>query len=215
MKQFAKEDSIVIILFEDNHLIAVNKPAGLPTQVSLDHKEALETKLKAFIKKRDKKEGNVYLHAVHRLDKEVSGVVLFAKTSKSLSRMQEHLRNGHIEKIYQAEVEGVLAKNSSRLINYLLKKPHRSVVYKQSSKDAKKAELTYKVLRQEERKALLEIKLITGRYHQIRVQLSHLGHPIIGDSKYGSSVSKSSIALKHVKVSFPHIITKERVTITL
>ncbi|PCI94024.1 RNA pseudouridine synthase [Candidatus Aerophobetes bacterium] len=205
----------MIILFEDNHLIIVDKPAGLPTQVSLDHKKALETKLKAFIKKRDKKEGNVYLHAVHRLDKEVSGIVIFAKTSKALSRMQEHLRNGLVEKLYQAEVEGVLAKSSSRLINYLVKKPHRSVVYKQASKEAKKAELTYRVLRQEGNRAFLEIKLITGRYHQIRVQLSHLGHPVIGDSKYGSSKQKSSIALKHIRVSFPHIITKEKMTVTL
>lgn len=203
------------IAYEDNHLIVVNKPAGLPTQVSLDHEIALETELKAFIKLRDKKEGNVFLHAVHRLDKEVGGLVIFAKTSKGLSRMQDCLRKGLIEKIYYAEVEGVLKKKQGRLINYLFKQPHKSLVVDEKTKEAKKAELNYKVLKEENSQSLLEIELITGRYHQIRAQLANLGHPIIGDAKYGSTRVNKTIKLKHVKVSFPHVITKEKITAEL
>lgn len=200
------------ILYEDNHLIAVDKEAGLPTQVSNEHPIALETKLKDFIKIRDQKKGNVFLHAVHRLDKGVSGIVLFAKTSKALSRIQESIREKKLVKTYLAIVEGIPKQSEKTLIHNLVKKEHKSIVSKSS--DAKKAELHYKVIRAKNTKALLKIDLITGRYHQIRAQLSFIKHPIVGDVKYGSKKESKRLLLRHTKLTFPHVITNEMIKVS-
>ena len=199
------------ILFEDNHLIIVDKPADLPTQVSLDHQEALETQLKAFLKKRDKKQGNVFLHAVHRLDKGVSGIVIFAKTSKALSRMQKLIRENKVKKTYQAVVEGVLKENFQKLTHPLVKQERKALVLFDDK--AKLAKLSYTRLASNQKYSLVLINLETGRYHQIRAQFSYIGHPILGDAKYGSKSRKKALSLKHVEVSFPHIISGEQLTV--
>lgn len=200
----------VYVLFEDNHLLIIDKPSGLPTQPSLEHKDSLETRAKAYIKEKYQKKGEVFLGAVHRLDKEVAGIVIFAKTSKALSRMQCLLREKKLEKIYQAKVQGHLAIKENRLCDFLVKKPHHAVVSYKGDPEAKESVLYYKVLREEKNTSLLEIQLESGRYHQIRVQLSHLGHPVLGDIKYGSTITYPDfhIELKHTRVSFEHPVQK-------
>lgn len=199
------------ILFEDNHLLAVNKPANLATQPSEHNEDNLEDRAKAYIKTTYEKPGNVYLHPLHRLDKPTSGIVLFAKTSKALSRLQEAMRNQELKKTYLALVEGKVEPASGTLIHSLLHDRHRALV----SKEGKKAILHYKVLREQASKSLVEVQLETGRYHQIRAQFSASRHPIVGDLKYGAKVRfrENCIALHHWQLSFTHPITLQTITI--
>lgn len=200
------------ILFEDNHLLAVVKPPMCPTQPTPTGEKSLEDMAKAYIKEKYQKPGNVFLHAVHRLDKAASGIVLFAKTSKALSRLQEMMREYTIEKEYLALVEGALKKKSGTLEHLLLHGDHRALVHP----DGKKSVLHYEVIEEGNNSSLLRIQLITGRYHQIRAQLAHIGHPIIGDSKYGSHVPfQHGICLFHNKMQFLHPVTKEKTIIDL
>jgi 23S rRNA pseudouridine1911/1915/1917 synthase len=188
------------IVYSDNHLLVVEKPADMATQPDL-------TELaKAWVKKKYQKPGNVFLHPVHRLDKAVSGLVLFARTSKALSRLQEMMRERKIVKIYHALVEGKLPADQGQLVHHLKHGSFRAEV----SRDGKESILEYRVLKQERGVALLEINLITGRYHQIRVQLSAIGCPVLGDEKYGSKRSwPKGIALHHSELRFEHPVTKE------
>lgn len=188
------------VVYSDNHLLVVEKPAEMATQPDL-------TELaKAWVKKKYNKPGNVYLHPVHRLDKAVSGLVLFARTSKALSRLQEMMRERKIIKIYHALVEGELPENQGKLVHHLIHGSFRAEV----SKDGKESTLEYRVLKHEKGVSLLEINLITGRYHQIRAQLSAIGCPVLGDEKYGSKRSWSKgIALHHSELRFEHPVTKE------
>ncbi len=196
------------ILYEDNHMIVFNKPAGLATQPSLHHEEALETLAKEFIKVRDKKPGAVYLHAIHRIDAPVSGVVVFAKTSKALSRLQKSIRDKTVYKCYVGWVEGILKKKEGTLRHFMLHGEHRAL-----QGGDKEALLSYKVLKEENGNSQLEILLDTGRYHQIRAQFSWIGHPLLGDTKYGSTKSwPQGIALHHREFRVPHPITKEELT---
>lgn len=202
------------ILFEDNHLIAVVKPGGLPTQPTPDSENSLETLVKAYIKEKYQKPGAVFLHAIHRLDKAASGIVLFARTSKALSRMNEEMRDGAIQKEYTALVAGHLKQKSATLENYLLHGEHRAIVVPKSHSDGKKSLLLYDVLKETKDQSLLRIELYTGRYHQIRAQLSHLGHPIVGDKKYGSTLPfHPGIALHASKLAFNHPVTKEKIVL--
>lgn len=205
----------VRVLFEDNHLLILDKPAGLPTQPSLEHKDALEVRAKAYLKDKYQKKGDVFLSAVHRLDKEVAGIVIFAKTSKALSRMNDLIREKKLEKFYHAKVHGALKIKEQRLCDFLVKKSHHAVVSSKTDPEAKECTLTYKVIKEEKNSSLLEIQLESGRYHQIRVQLSHLGYPVVGDTKYGSSISypDSHIDLKHVRVVFEHPVQKTQIII--
>ncbi len=191
------------ILYEDNHLIAVEKPALLLTQPSPTNSKSLEQDLKALIKKRDAKKGNVFLHAVHRLDKEASGIVIFAKTQKALSRLSQSLREQKFIKEYCALVEGTGLKEG-KVVDFLFHDHHKAIVVPQNHVGAKRAEL--EIVGVEERKnlSLVKIRLITGRYHQIRAQLAHLGHSIVGDRRYGSTILFEGIALHHVRCTFPH-----------
>lgn len=195
------------ILYEDNHIVVVDKPRGLLTQASGTDRDNLEDLLKEEIRIRDNKPGNVFLHAVFRLDKPVSGIVLFAKTSKALSRLQQTQREKKAEKKYLALVEGRLAKDKGRLEHKLVHDSYRAKV----SPEGKLAKLRYQVVEADERQSLLQITLETGRYHQIRVQLATIGHPIVGDHKYGSSVDfeDGMIALHHETLKIAHPITGE------
>ena len=195
------------VLFEDNHLLAVFKPAGWLTQPTPKETESLETWAKDFIKKRDEKPGNVYLHAVHRLDKPVSGIVLFAKTSKALSRLNETLRGKKWEKIYFAEVEGELPDEEGVLENRLSHGDHEAI----EDPKGKLCRLQYT-----KRQNGVEIKLETGRYHQIRAQLALAGCPIKGDVKYGGRpLAHGEIKLSHVRLSFPHPVSKDIIAINI
>jgi len=203
-----------VVLFCDNHLLAVDKPAMLVTQSTQGHTTSLEEWAKAWIKKKTHKPGAVFLHALHRLDREVRGIVLFARTSKALSRLNEAMRKGEMHKTYQAIIEGTLSKDEGTLKHDLEHKEHRAVIGK--STDSKEAVLHFRVLKKRGDSTLIEIELETGRYHQIRAQFSAIGHPILGDKKYGSkeAFDQSGIALWHKKLVFPHPILKEPMEIS-
>lgn len=206
---FSKED----ILYEDNHLLVVNKHCGDLVQPDPDGTSALEDQIKAFIKIRDNKPGTVYLGVVHRIDRPVSGVVLFAKTSKSLVRLNEMIRKGEISKRYWAIVESRPQHDRAQLVGYLLRdaKSNRSKVYSTPKADAKEARLNYEVLGASDRYTLLEVELLTGRHHQIRAQLSGEGCPIKGDLKYGAKRSNpgGGISLHSRSIEFMHPVRKE------
>lgn len=199
------------IIFEDNHLFVVNKPAGLLTQPSGTEQSSLEGVCKQWIKEKYQKPGNVFLEAIHRLDKPVSGIVLFAKTSKALSRLQESMRKKDSKKVYIALIEGVLNDSEGNLEHILIHDDFKATVVSKNEKDGKVARLHYVVVERCGDKTRVEITLDTGRYHQIRAQFSAIGHPIVGDKKYGSTLpfEKDCIALHHTKLVIPHPITGE------
>ncbi|QVL57529.1 MAG: RluA family pseudouridine synthase [Simkaniaceae bacterium] len=199
------------VLYEDNHLLALNKPAGLLTQPNQTDAPSLEDLAKGYIKKKYHKTGNVFLHPIHRLDKPVSGIVLFARTSKALSRLNAQMRARKIQKTYAAKVEGHLEKKSGELRHQLTHGSHQAKVEK--TDDSKEAILSYTVKKELAHSTLLLIDLHTGRYHQIRAQLSHIGHPILGDTKYGSTQKISRLALHHTQLIFKHPITNETLII--
>lgn len=205
------------ILYEDNHIIAINKQASQIVQGDKTGDKPLVDLLKDYIKKRDNKPGNVFVGVAHRLDRPVSGVILFAKTSKALTRLNELIKNRELDKTYWSIVKNKPAQDSELLINYLIKneKQNKSYVCDKEQKGALKAELEYKMLAKSTNYYLLEIKLYTGRHHQIRVQLSNIGCPIKGDLKYGFARSNpdASISLHARSVEFIHPIKKETIKI--
>lgn len=199
---------MIKVLYEDNHLLIVDKPSGIVTQPTLEHEESLEGVAKAYIKEKYNKPSEVFLHAVHRLDKHVSGIVIFARTSKALSRMNELIRKKQILKIYHAFIHGHLDEKESKLVNKLKKHHQKCRVEEEEGEDGKESSLTYKVLSEQEDTSLVEIILESGRFHQIRAQFSHLGHPVVGDTKYGSLIlhKEGHIKLRHVQIEFIHPI---------
>jgi 23S rRNA pseudouridine1911/1915/1917 synthase len=207
------------ILYCDNHLLAVNKPAGLLTQDSGTGLDNLEDQAKAWLKVEFNKPGNVFLEAVHRIDRVVSGVVLFARTTKSLSRLNEQMRHKQITKIYHAEVEGWPKTAAGSLVHYLKHGDREAVISSSSDQQAKRSVLHYQTLNQFSRngqkRALLAIELETGRYHQIRIQLASMGTPILGDEKYGAKAGCgfTGIALHSRSLNLLHPTTKEPVAI--
>ncbi len=186
------------VLYEDNHLIAVYKPAGVLTQGDKTGDTCLMDDVKKYLKEKYKKSGNIFLGLLHRLDRPVSGIVLFAKTSKGASRLSEQIRNHEFKKEYQALVEGELIKKAM-LKNYLLhdKKTNKAKIFDSKYEGALPAELFYEVIENRGNNTLIKINLKTGRHHQIRSQLAHIGHPVVGDIKYGAKapLSDQSIAL--------------------
>jgi 23S rRNA pseudouridine1911/1915/1917 synthase len=196
------------VVYVDNHVLVVNKPAGLLTQPSGTTQDNLEDQAKAWIKEHYQKPGNVFLHAIHRLDKPVSGLVLFARTSKALSRLQESMRNKNTRKFYQALVTKKPSPLEGDLENTLTHGDHKSEV---DAEEGKLSTLHYRFIKDHPPYYLVEIELDTGRYHQIRAQFAHAGMPIVGDVKYGSSeyFNKDTIALHHWRMEFPHPVTGE------
>jgi 23S rRNA pseudouridine1911/1915/1917 synthase len=201
------------VLFCDNHLLIANKPAGLLTQPDDTGADSLERRMKAWVKENFKKPGNVFLHAIHRLDRPVSGLVLFARTSKALSRLNELLRNQEIQRVYTAEVEGVFPTREGRLDHYLVHGNHKAIVMSPSNPEAKHARLEFQVIEFLQRSTLVSVQLETGRYHQIRAQFGAAGHPIVGDRKYGAKTESEAICLHCSKIAFQHPVTKEMIEV--
>ena len=201
------------IIYSDNHLLVIVKPADLSTQPHEGEGDNLLDRAKAWVKKEFKKSGNVFLEPIHRLDKPVSGLVLFARTSKALSRLQEQMRQRKISKTYFAWVEGTLPQPQGTLEHYLVHGDHRAHLVSSNHPEAKLARLHYKTLEQKEGMTAVEIDLETGRYHQIRAQFSAIGAPVVGDRKYGSKLpwKNGGIALHHGKLAFEHPVTKEAI----
>lgn len=197
----------VKILYEDNHIIAVYKPAGVLVQQDASGEESLMDQVKSYIKEEYKKPGNVFLGMVHRLDRNVSGIVLFGKTSKGAARLSEQFRNGEIKKTYIAIVEGEPGPSKGSLINYLKKDEQKRIALISGSPKSgyDRAELEYENIKSKNKFTLVNINLKTGKFHQIRAQLSHAGFPIVGDKKYGSKTPEDFLALCAVKVEFKTI----------
>lgn len=206
------------ILYEDNHLFIVEKPVNIPVQEDVSKDKDLLTILKEDIKERYNKPGNVYLGLVHRLDRPVGGAIVFAKTSKAASRMANLLRKQEINRTYLAVVRGYVKKERNTLRHHLYKDRKKNVVSVSSPKKngVKEAILHYEVLGREENLTLLRVTLETGRSHQIRVQLSEIGHPLYGDQKYGKGLNKhgEQIALWSHTLSFVHPVRKTDIHVT-
>ncbi len=205
------------ILYEDNHLIILNKK---PSQIIQGDKTGdipLSDILKEYIKNRDHKPGNVFMGVVHRLDRPVSGAVIFAKTSKALSRLNEMLKKGEIRKTYWVVVKNRPAEHSGHLIHYLRRdeQKNKTFAYDKPVLNSQKAELTYELKAESDKYCLLEVNLLTGRHHQIRSQLSKIGCPVKGDLKYGSDRSNpdGSIHLHARSIAFIHPVKKESIFI--
>lgn len=206
------------ILYEDNHLIIINKKSSEIVQGDKTGDMPLSEKVKNYIKQRDNKPGNVFCGVCHRLDRPVSGIVIFAKTSKALSRMNEIFRDKTIQKTYWAVVKNKPPHLTQRLTHYLIKneKTNKSKAYTEEKSGSLKAELAYTIIASSVNYHLLEINLFTGRHHQIRAQLSAIGCPIKGDLKYGfdRSNADASIHLHSYKAEFTHPIKQENLIIT-
>lgn len=204
------------VLFEDNHIIVVEKEPNIPSQADKTNDEDMLTIIKQYIKENYQKPGNVYLGLVHRLDRPVGGVMIFAKTSKAASRLSNQVREKILKKKYLAVVDGKLEEETGMLEDYLYKdeRNNRSRVVSKEKKNAKLAKLDYKVLKYHEVKnlSLLEVNLHTGRHHQIRVQLANFGHSIFGDQKYGIRGKGKQIALWAYELTIQHPVTKEEMT---
>jgi 23S rRNA pseudouridine1911/1915/1917 synthase len=201
------------VLYEDNHLLAVNKPAGLPTMGTPGGRPTLLTVAKEYVKARYQKPGNVYLGVMSRLDAPVTGVVLLARTSKAAARLTEQFRSHTVQKTYWAVVEGVLEPAAGSLVDWLGHddRHRRMHIVGRTMPDAREARLSYKRLKVIEGNSWLEVELETGRKHQIRLQLAHHGHPIIGDRKYGSRESfPIGIALHARRLVVSHPTTGAR-----
>lgn len=206
------------ILYEDNHLLIVNKHCGDLVQPDPSGESALEDRIKRFIKERDGKPGEVFLGVVHRIDRPVSGAVLFAKTSKALVRLNEMIREGRIRKVYWALTENRPEAESGELRHYILRdgRTNRSKAFDAPRPEAKEARLKYRMAGAGTRYTLLEVELLTGRHHQIRAQLSKIGCPIRGDLKYGAkrSLPGGGISLHSRQVAFDHPVRHEQVEVT-
>lgn len=203
---------MINIIYEDNHLLVVEKPINVPVQEDKSKDIDLLTMLKGYIKDKYKKPGNVYLGLIHRLDRPVGGIMVFAKTSKAASRLTNEIKNHLFQKSYLAVVQGKI-KNQGTFVDKLLKDKQKNIV--KISDDGKRSELSYKLLDYKDNLSLVEIDLKTGRSHQIRVQFSSRGFPLYGDQKYNQNTPKDQIALFAKKVEFTHPVTKEKMIFEL
>ena len=205
------------ILYEDNHLIAINKMAGVPSQGDESGDMSAFEMVKSYIRDKYNKPGEIYLGLLHRIDRPVSGVLILGKTSKATARMNKLFLERNITKIYHATIEALPEKHEATLVHYLIKdqKTNKSKATNKEVKYSKKAELSYSLLGHLGRSSLLEIKPKTGRHHQIRVQLAKMDMHIIGDVKYGASKANGdkSICLHAHTLEFIHPVKKEKTTI--
>lgn len=201
------------VIYEDNHIIVVEKPVNIPSQGDKTGDIDMLTLIKEYLKEKYNKPGNVYLGLVHRLDRPVGGIMVFAKTSKAAGRLSESIRNKEFNKCYLVIADGKFEHKSGVLEDYLLKneRTNTSKVVKTKTKNAKFARLEYEVVKYNEEinLSVLKIKLDTGRHHQIRLQLASRNHSICGDQKYGTRGRGKQISLWAYKLEFPHPITKE------
>ena len=204
------------VIYEDNHIIVVEKKPNIPSQSDKTGDMDMLTIVKEYIKEKYQKPGNVYLGLIHRLDRPVGGVMIFAKTSKAASRLSNEVREKVFKKKYLAVVDGRFDKKEGTLEDYLYKDERNNIskVVSKEKNNAKFSKLDYKVLKYNEVKdlSLVEINLHTGRHHQIRVQLSNFGHSIFGDQKYGARGKGKQIALWAYELTIEHPITKEEMT---
>jgi 23S rRNA pseudouridine1911/1915/1917 synthase len=217
LKELSNIDNL-IVLYEDNHMIAVNKRVGDIVQGDKTGDNPLSEIVKSFLKKKYNKLNNVFLGVVHRIDRPTSGVVIFAKTSKSLKRLNNMIKNSEIEKFYWAITKNKPEKRNDTLVHWLKKNPknNKSTHFKKETENSKKAILHYKIIKELKNYYLLEVLLETGRHHQIRTQLSAVGCPIKGDLKYGYERSNKDggICLHAKKISFSHPVTKKKILIS-
>lgn len=205
------------ILYEDNHCLAIVKPSGAVSAHFQGREETLDRQVKAYLKAKYNKPGNVFLGVVHRLDRPVSGVLLFARTSKAAARLAEQFREGTVEKIYWAVVEGTVTLPAGSLEDWLRKdeKAHRVEVVEPEERGARQALLHYTTRATHENLSWLEVRPQTGRRHQLRVQLAHHGHPIYGDARYGSlHTFGDAVALHARALTFFHPIHYEPIVLT-
>lgn len=203
------------VLYEDNHLIVVVKPANVPSQQDSSNDLDLLTIVKKYVKEKYHKPGNVYIGLIHRLDRPVSGIMVFARTSKAASRLSDQIRKNEFSKKYLAVVNGIIEKDEDTLVDYLKKDNKGNTVVTDSS-DGKESVLAYKVLEKnyEKNETLVEIELKTGRHHQIRVQFASRNHPLCGDQRYGK-IDKTQIALCAYHLEFLHPVTKEKLVFNI
>lgn len=208
----------MIPLYEDNHLIIVSKAAGEIVQGDKTGDDPLSETVKAYLKEKHQKPGNVFLGVVHRLDRPTTGIVVFAKTSKALGRLNEMFRQGEVHKTYHALVPRIASTQTQRLTHWLTRneRQNKSYAHDREVKGSKQAILTYTPLQSSDRYTLLEVDLHTGRHHQIRCQLSHMGLPIKGDLKYGAPRSNpdGSISLHARRIVFTHPVSKAIIDVT-
>lgn len=215
MSKVTYED--IEIVYEDNHLLVAVKPAGVLSQADGSNAPDMLTLLKEYIKVKYNKPGAVYLGLLHRLDRPVSGIMVFAKTSKCASRLSEQIRKREVEKRYLAVVEGEFKEKAGVLRHYALKdeRTNNTKIFEpgKAPKDAKEVKLEYKVVAismlNSKKVSLIDIKLHTGRSHQIRTQMQYIGHPLLGDARYGTGVYKGDIALMSYLLGFKHPISGE------
>ena len=205
------------ILFEDNHLLIVNKKSGDIVQADKTGDKPLSEVVKEYIKEKYNKPGDVFLGVIHRLDRPTSGIIIFARTSKALERLNKMLRERNVSKTYWAVIKNNPKNTKDTLIHFLKKNPknNKSTVFKKEAEGSKKAILHYTIIKNLKNYSLLEIDLETGRHHQIRAQLSFIGSPIKGDLKYGASRSNKdgSIHLHARTINFTHPVSKKTITI--
>ncbi len=203
------------IIYEDNHLLVVEKPVGIPVQEDKSKDIDMIRLLKDYRIKNENKSGDAYIGLVHRLDRPVGGIMVFAKTSKAASRLSEEIRNNTFHKTYLAVIKGTLKNKENTLNDYLIKNEKENKSYVTSKDKGKASSLKYKVISEKDNLSLVEINLITGRSHQIRVQFSSRNHPLVGDSKYGNNPNNIDIALFAQSITLVHPTTKETLTFTL
>lgn len=206
---------MINVIYEDNHIIVVEKIPNIPSQKDNTNDMDMLTLVKSYIKEKYKKPGNVYVGLVHRLDRPVGGIMVFAKTSKAASRLSDQIRKNELKKTYIAVVNGILQDKKGTWVDYLIKDEKRNITSIATKDKGKEAILDYKVLSENNNMSLLEINLKTGRSHQIRVQTSSRGHYIIGDSKYGINKENINIALFAHSLEFMHPTTKEKLIFKL
>ncbi len=202
----------IIPLFFDNHIVVCNKPNGLLTEASGTTQDSLEEQAKQWVKIKYNKPGNVFLTPIHRIDKPVSGIVVFAKNSKALTRLNRLIQDKQTRKIYWAWVEGLVTADEAELEHFVFHDQFYARIVQPSLPQAKLARLRYRTLARQSQhnRSLLEIQLFTGRYHQIRVQLAAIGHPVLGDVKYGSQQRyyTNAIALHHKILQMKHPVSQ-------
>lgn len=201
------------VLYEDNQIIVVLKPQNVPTMPDESGDESILSRVKSYVKEKYNKQGEAFIGLVHRLDRPTGGIMVFARNSKSAKRLTEQFKTHTVEKVYYAVVNGVVKTKTEHLINYLKKDEKENIVkiVPMAENGAKKAELVYNFLEDDGKYSLLEVRILTGRSHQIRVQMANAGHSLVGDVKYGKEKGKTSnLGLWAGKLSFLHPTTKDK-----